>query len=86
MDFLLVIDSDEFAVVNEVDFLLNLDKLHNSKINSGRRDGDNPDVYGVKIFEKHFEKPNFIREIHRTNVLQTRKAKISVNSLQLGGY
>lgn len=62
MDFLLVIDSDEFAVVNEVDFLFNLDKLRNSKINSGRRDGDNPDVYGVKIFEKHFEKPNFIRE------------------------
>lgn len=62
MDFLLVIDSDEFAVVNEMDFQLNLDKLRNSKINSGRRDGDNPDVYGVKIFEKHFEKPNFIRE------------------------
>jgi hypothetical protein len=62
MDFLLVIDSDEFAVVNEVDFLFNLNKLRNSKINSGRRDGDNPDVYGVKIFEKHFEKPNFIRE------------------------
>ena len=62
MDFLLVIDSDEFAVVNEVDFLFNLDKLRNSKINSGCRDGDNPDVYGVKIFEKHFEKPNFIRE------------------------
>ncbi len=62
MDFLLVIDSDEFAVVNEADFLFNLDKLRNSKINSGCRDGDNPDVYGVKIFEKHFEKPNFIRE------------------------
>src|SRR5262245_24563763 len=62
MDFLLVIDSDEFAVVNEMDFQLNLDKLRNSKINSGRRDGDNPEVYGVKIFEKHFEKPNFIRE------------------------
>jgi hypothetical protein len=62
MDLFLVIDSDEFAVVNEVDFLLNLDKLHNSKINSGRRDGDNLDVFGVKIFEKHFEKPNFIRE------------------------
>lgn len=44
MDFLLVIDSDEFAVVNEVDFLFNLDKLRNSKINSGRCDGDNPDV------------------------------------------
>jgi hypothetical protein len=62
IDFLLVIDSDEFAVVNEEEFLFNLDKLSNSKINSGRGEGDNPDVCGVKIFEKHFEKPNFIRE------------------------
>jgi hypothetical protein len=23
---------------------------------------DIPDVYGIKIFEKNFEKPNFIRE------------------------
>jgi hypothetical protein len=23
---------------------------------------DTPDVYGIKIFEKHFEKPDFIRE------------------------
>jgi hypothetical protein len=62
IEFLLVIDSDEFAVINEVEFLFNLDKLSNSKMNSGRRNGGNPDVYGVKIFEKHFEKPNCIRE------------------------
>jgi hypothetical protein len=62
IDFLLVIDSDEFALINEEEFLFNLDKLSNSKINSDRRDGDSPDVYGVKIFEKHFEKPNCIRE------------------------
>ena len=62
IDFLLVIDSDEFAVINEEEFLSNLDKLRNSKMNSKRRDEDSPDVYGVKIFEKHFEKPNSIRE------------------------
>jgi hypothetical protein len=56
-----VIDPDESAVINEVEFLFNLDKSRNSQMNSGVRDGDNPDVYGVKIFEKHFEKPNFIR-------------------------
>jgi len=85
IEFLLVIDSDESTVINEVEFLFNLDKLRNSQMNSGVRDGDSPDVYGVKIFEKHFEKPNFIREVHRTNTLQTRKAKISVHPLQFGG-
>jgi hypothetical protein len=62
IDFLLVIDSDEFAAINEAEFLFNLDKLRNSKMNSDRCDGDNSDVYGAKIFEKHFEKPNCIRE------------------------
>ena len=56
-----MIDPDESAVINEVEFLFNLDKSRNSQMNSEVRDGDNPDVYGVKIFEKHFEKPNFIR-------------------------
>lgn len=56
-----MIDPDESAVINEVEFLFNLDKSRNSQMNSEVRDGDNTDVYGVKIFEKHFEKPNFIR-------------------------
>lgn len=61
IDFLLVIDSDEFVVINEAEFLLHLDKLRNLKMIGGYR-GDTADVYGVKIFEKHFEKPNCIRE------------------------
>ena len=61
IEFLLVIDSDEFAVINKAEFLLHLDNVRNLKINSGYR-GDITDVYGIKIFEKHFEKPNSIRE------------------------
>lgn len=61
IEFLLVIDSDEFAVINKAEFLLQLENVRNLKINSGYR-GDITDVYGTKIFEKHFEKPNCIRE------------------------
>ena len=61
IEFLLVIDSDEFAVINKAEFLLQLENVRNLKINSGYR-GDITYVYGTKIFEKHFEKPNCIRE------------------------
>jgi hypothetical protein len=69
IEFLLVIDSDEFAVINEVEFLSNLDKIRNLKKNKACLDGDNTDVYGVKIFEKHFEKPNFVRERYIERIL-----------------
>ena len=84
MDFLIVIDSDEFAVVNEVDFLINLDKLRNSKINSNVT--EIIQTFMESRFLRSISKNQISLEIHRTNVLQTRKAKISVNSLQLGGY
>jgi hypothetical protein len=66
IDFLLVIDSDEYAVINIKEFSRNLAKIKEYK-SSGFVNGknkDTPDVYGIKIFEKHFEKPNFIRERH----------------------
>jgi hypothetical protein len=63
VEFLLVIDSDEFAVIDKGEFLYNLEKLGNLKMTNGSHDGGgNTDVYGIKIFEKHIEKPNYIRE------------------------
>jgi hypothetical protein len=63
VEFLLVIDSDEFAVIDKEEFLYNLEKLRNLKMTNGSHDGGgNTDVYGIKIFEKHIEKPNYIRE------------------------
>jgi hypothetical protein len=63
VEFLLVIDSDEYAVIDGAEFLHNLEKLRNLKMTNGSHDdGGNTDVYGIKIFEKHIEKPDYIRE------------------------
>jgi uncharacterized protein YlbG (UPF0298 family) len=67
IDFLLVIDSDEYAVIDKTKFSKNLDKIKEYKTSPyGDGDGktvkDKPDVYGIKILEKHYEKPDYIRE------------------------
>jgi hypothetical protein len=64
IDFLLVIDSDEYAVIDMNEFSNNLAKIKKHKATAlvEGKSHDTPDVYGVKIFEKHFEKPDFIRE------------------------
>jgi hypothetical protein len=64
IDFLLVIDSDEYAVINKKEFSKNLAKIKEYKTGAPVDDKtkDTPDVYGIKIFEKHFEKPDFIRK------------------------
>ena len=64
IDFLLVIDSDEYAVIDTNKFSKTLAKIKEFKTDShvGGKTQDTPDVYGIKIFEKHFEKPDFIRE------------------------
>jgi hypothetical protein len=64
VDFLLVIDSDEYAVIDMNEFSKKLAKIKEYKTSS-YVDGkmkDTSDVYGIKIFEKHFEKPDYIRE------------------------
>jgi hypothetical protein len=64
IDFLLVIDSDEYAVIDNNELSKNLAEIKEYKTGTsadGKRK-DIPDVYGIKIFEKHFEKPDFIRE------------------------
>ncbi|MGH9983664.1 MAG: hypothetical protein ACRD8W_06870 [Nitrososphaeraceae archaeon] len=64
IDFLLVIDSDEYAVIDMNEFSENLTRIKQYKTSSyiDRKAKDTPDVYGIKIFEKHIEKPEFIRE------------------------
>ena len=64
VDFLLVIDSDEYAVIDINEFSKNLAKIKEYKTGAhvNGKTKDTPDVYGIKIFEKHFEKPDFIRE------------------------
>jgi hypothetical protein len=64
IDFLLVIDSDEYAIIDANEFSKNLAKIKEYKTGAPINDKmkDTPDVYGIKIFEKHFEKPDFIRE------------------------
>ena len=64
IDFLLVLDSDEYAVIDMNEFSKNLVKIREYKTSAlvNGKIKDTPDVYGIKIFEKHFEKPGFIRE------------------------
>jgi hypothetical protein len=65
IDFLLVIDSDEYAVIDEKEFFGNLANIKEFKTGAHANDDDVdeiPEVYGIKIFEKHIEKPGDIRE------------------------
>jgi hypothetical protein len=68
IDFLLVIDSDEYAVVDMNIFSKNLKRIKEYKTvtdvhgDGKTKDKDIPEVYGTKIFEKHFEKPDYVRE------------------------
>jgi hypothetical protein len=68
IDFLLVIDSDEYAVVDMNIFSKNLERIKEYKTSNDvngdgkTKDKDTPEVYGIKIFEKHFEKPDYVRE------------------------
>ena len=78
VDFLLVIDSDEYAVIDITKFSKNLAKIKEYKTGALVDDKikDTPDVYGIKIFEKHFEKPDFIRERYIERIFY-KPAKLS---------
>jgi hypothetical protein len=71
IDFLLVIDSDEYAVIDRDEFSKYLTQIKEYKTGALLDDKmkDTPDVYGIKIFEKHFEKPDFIRERYIERIL-----------------
>jgi hypothetical protein len=64
IDFFLVIDSDEYAVIDINELSENLAKIKEYKTGApvDGKTKDTPEVYGIKIFEKHIEKLDFIRE------------------------
>jgi hypothetical protein len=53
IDFLLVIDSDEYAAIDTKEFSENLSKIKEYKksSNGDSKIEDTPEVYGIKIFE-----------------------------------
>jgi hypothetical protein len=72
VDFLLIIDSDEYAVIDMSMFSKNLAKIKEYKTSvnvDGGKTNDTPEVYGINIFEKHFEKPDYIRERYIERIL-----------------
>jgi hypothetical protein len=71
IDFLLVIDSDEYAVIDVKELTKNLTKIKEFKTRSAANGNteDTPEVYGIKIYEKHFEKPDYIRERYIERIL-----------------
>jgi len=85
IDFLLVIDSDEYVVIDRIEFFKNLDKIKKYKIRpcldgEDKTWKDIPDVYGIKIFEKHFEKQDLIRERYIERVFY-KPAKLRYQSI-----
>jgi hypothetical protein len=82
LDFLLVIDSDEYAVIDMNEFSKNLSKIKEGKNNSfaDGKTNDMPEVYGIKIFESHFEKPDYIRERYIERVFY-KPAKLRYQSI-----
>ncbi len=87
MDFLFVIDSDEYVVIEKTEFFANLKKIKEYKT-SPYIDGDGddktakdkPEVYGIKIFEKHVEKPDCVRERYIERVFY-KPAKLRYKSI-----
>jgi hypothetical protein len=85
IDFLLVIDSDEYVVIDKTEYFRNLGKIKEYKT-SPYADGDDktgndtPDVYGITIFETHFEKPDYIRERYIERVFY-KPAKLRYQSI-----
>lgn len=61
IDFLFVIDSDEYASADRSIFRKNLEKIKKDKELS-EHEKCKPEVYGVKIFERHVEKMNSVWE------------------------
>lgn len=62
IDFLLVIDSDEYALIDNKRFRRNLEFIKIHKEKSQYFLENVPEVYGIKMFEEHFEKENVIFE------------------------
>lgn len=69
LDFLVVIDSDEYAVVDESVFNNNLQTIISQKQYTGRYSDPVPEVYGLKMYDEQYEKQNFIVERYNERLL-----------------
>lgn len=92
VDFLLVIDSDEYAVIDECLFEKNLNLIHK---NNQQRDLKTfnkikPDVFGVKMFERQYEWYGLVRERYNERLLYApgfmRYSQIHSNLVDINNF
>jgi hypothetical protein len=69
IDFLIVIDSDEYAVIDKDELRRNLQIIKSGKELSEACNQYIPEVYGIKMFEEHYEKQNRIIERYNERLL-----------------
>lgn len=69
LDFLIVIDSDEYAVIDEDVFKTNLQAILVQKKYDESICGSVPEVYGIKMYDEQFEKQNYIVERYNERLL-----------------
>lgn len=69
LDFLIVIDSDEYAVVDQDALKTNLETILGQKKYDENVYGIIPEVYGIKMYDEQFEKQNFIVERYNERLL-----------------
>ena len=69
LDFLVVIDSDEYAVLDPVLFRSNLEAIMSQKQYDERFNEVIPEVYGLKMYDEQYEKQSFIVERYNERLL-----------------
>jgi len=69
IDFLIVIDSDEYAVIDKEEMRRNLRFIKAGKELSEACNQFIPEVYGIKMFEEQYEKQNIIVERYNERLL-----------------
>lgn len=69
IDFLIVIDSDEYAVIDKEELRRNLHFIMAGKELSEACNEFIPEVYGVKMFDEQYEKQNMIIERYNERLL-----------------
>jgi hypothetical protein len=69
LDFLIVLDSDEYAVVDQNTLKTNLEEILRQKKYDESFRGSIPEVYGIKMYDEQFERQNFIVERYNERLL-----------------
>lgn len=69
LDFLIVMDSDEYASIDETLLRINLEKILFQKEYSKIGQNPTPEVYGIKMFDKQYEKQEITIERYNERLL-----------------